>query len=258
MVRKNHEKVDKNIEIAIDDSSLYLLKNPFMAFCAGGSQSGKTTDILSWLAAPEQVFEAKFSKITYICGSPHQQSFNNPLLRHITFTDDLEILHTLEKTEGGHLVILDDVLQSIADDKNLVKITTQDIHHLNVSIIFLTQTVFYNSPAFRIAKENTQYWMIKNHQNRSKLKLFASQIGLDVGAFMSAYNYIMHKYRFGGILIDLHIKSDIRRLSPFRYGLTKTPSMLISNEDFRINTENGSLKKIGENRYQFKPPVFSD
>ena len=251
---KKNEVVKGPIEVRISDPTLCYLKKPFCMIIAGSSQAGKTHDILSWLQKPEKIFESPFERIVYICGSGKQKAFTRPGLEKIIFTEDLSLLTSLEYTEGGQLLILDDVLTEISEDKQLIKIATAEVHHKNVSLMVLTQTIFMSTGPFKLLKENTQYFYIKNHTNPFKLKVFANQIGLNTQEFILAYNYIMNKSPYSGLLVDLCIRSGIRPLTPLRYDLVKgnLPRLLISNEMFHSNINLGRLKKINEKIYIYE------
>ena len=79
-----------NVDIFLSDISLSLLKKPFLMLMAGSSQAGKTSEVLQWLLNSEKIFDSAFDKVTYIYGSGHQKSFDEPLLKHVEFTDNLE------------------------------------------------------------------------------------------------------------------------------------------------------------------------
>ena len=255
MAPKKHEKVDKKVEIIVDKKS-HLLKKPFSMLVAGSSMAGKTTDILSWLINPENFFETPFEKILYITGSGMQKSFQNPGLEDVLFSENINDLKNLKHTEGGTLVVLDDLLSDMANDKQLVDICTKTVHHANVSLIFLSQTVFVNTGPFKILKDNLQYVYLKHFSGQHKLKYFALQLGINPIEFMTAYNHIMSKFRYSGLFIDLNIRSNLRLLSPLRYSLLKKPQMLISEADFKKNLENGFLTKNTDGVYTFKPKIL--
>ena len=255
MAPKKYEEVEKNIEIIIDKNS-HLLKKPFSMLVGGSSMAGKTTDILSWLINPDKIFESKFEKILYITGSGMQKSFQTPGLETVIFSENINDLKSLKRTEDGTLVILDDLLSDISNDRQLVDICTKTIHHSNVSLIFLSQTVFFNTGPFKILKDNLQYVYLKHFSGHHKLKYFAIQLGLNPAEFMCAYDYIMSKFRYSGLFIDLNIRSNLRLLSPLRYSLLKNPQLLISDNNFRKNVNNGFLKKISNDVYAFKPEIL--
>ena len=250
MDKKNFIKSLKSVNIELSDSSQTFLKKPFLMLMAGSSQSGKTTTVLQWLINKEKIFETPFEKITYIYGSVFQQSFKNPLLKNVEFTDSLEKFYNLKNYgKNGHLLILDDTLDVVGNNDQMVSLATKDVHHTNTSVIILTQTIFYNTPIYRILKDNTTYFFIKNQVNPFKLKHFANQIGLKSNFFIEAYEHVLNKNRYGGILIDLNIKSDLRSVSILRYDLLNEVKLVISDESFQKALSNGILKRKDENLF---------
>lgn len=248
--KNNFIKSTKFINIKLSDNSLTLLKKPFLLLMAGNSQSGKTTTVLQWLINKEKIFETPFEKITYIYGSVFQQSFNNPLLKNIEFTDSLERFYNLKNYgKNGHLLILDDILGVIGNNDQMVSLATKDVHHTNTSVIILTQTIFYNTPIYRILKDNCTYFFIKHQVSPFKLKYFANQIGLKSNFFIEAYEYVLNKNRYDGILIDLNIKSDLRSVSILRYDLLNENKLIISDEAFQKAVSNNILKRQNDDLF---------
>merc|ERR1712055_870814 len=161
-------------------------------------------------------------------GSVYPEAFKNPLLKNVEFTNSLEKFYNLKSyNSNGHLMILDDALDIIGNDEKMVSIATKDVHHTNTSVIILTQTIFYNTPIYRILKDNCTYFFIKHQVSPFKLKYFANQIGLKSNFFIEAYEYVLNKNRYDGILIDLNIKSDLRSVSILRYDLLNENKLII-------------------------------
>ena len=244
MGKKNFTNITKFIDIEMSNDSLPLLKKPFLLLMAGSSQSGKTSTVLEWLMNKEKIFESPFEKTTFIYQSVYQQSFKNPLLKNVEFTNSLENFYNLKSyNSNGHLMILDDALDIIGNDEKMVSIATKDVHHTNTSVIILTQSIFYNTPIFRVLKDNTTYFYLKHQVNTFKLKYFSNHIGLKSDFFIEAYEHVMSKNRYNGLLIDLNIKSDLRSVSPLRYDLLNECKLIISEDSFQKALSNGVLKK---------------
>ena len=244
MGKKNFTGTTKFIDVEMSNDSVALLKKPFLLLMAGASQSGKTTTVLQWLMNKEKVFESPFEKITFIYQSVYQEAFKNPLLKNVEFTNSLEKFYNLKSyNSNGHLMILDDALDIIGNDEKMVSIATKDVHHTNTSVIILTQSIFYNTSTYRILKDNTSYFYIKHQVNSFKLKYFSTHIGLKSDFFIEAYEYVMNKNRYNGLLIDLNIKSDLRAISPLRYDLLNECKLIIPEESFQKALSNGILKR---------------
>ena len=149
------------------------------------------------------------------------------------------------------MLILDDLLETIANNDQLTSIATKDVHHTNTSVIILAQTIFYNTPIYRVLKDNATYFFIKHHVNPHKLKFFSNQIGLKPDFFIEAYEYVSDKNRYNGLLIDLNIRSDLRKLTVLRYDLIKEPKLLISELSFQKALSNGLLRENEDGGYNF-------
>ena len=72
--------------------------------------------------------------------------------------DNMEYLKELfeeNKDNGGTLIIFDDQMQKV--DYNLVNIFTIYSHHLNVTCLLLTQSLFLSNKIYRVLSLNTHY-----------------------------------------------------------------------------------------------------
>ena len=186
--KQNKQKVNKKIEIIIKNSDILKLQCPFTMLVVGGSQSGKSTTILEYLKNPEKIFSVNFEKIIYISGSGIHDSFKDPNLKHIKFTTDISIIYNIERSEKGQLIILDDLAGELVNDPSLQNIFTKGSHHSNTSIIFICQSMFYDTGIFRIIKENSNYYLIKKFNNTFKLKKLAYQV--DIKTCKGVTNYL--------------------------------------------------------------------
>ena len=242
-LKSKKQKVNKKIEIIVENTDILKLQCPFTMLVAGGSQSGKSTTILEYLKNPEKIFNVNFEKIIYISGSGIHDSFNDPDLKHIKFTKDLSSIYNIERSEIGQLIIIDDLATELTNDPNLQNIFTKGSHHTNTSIIFIAQSIFYNSPTFRIIKENTNYYLIKKFNNIFKLKKLAYQVNIAVDVLMETYKYITSKNRYNALLIDLHIRSNLSAISPMRYDLLDNPKLIIEEQNFDTALEDNLIEK---------------
>ena len=59
-------------------------------------------------------------------------------------------------------------------------------------------------------KVNTQYTVIKQFVDESKLKILANGIGVDSTELLAAYHDSMCRNRFAGVLIDNHISQILK------------------------------------------------
>ena len=249
--KRKTEGVDKFVDLLNIPHEETLLISPFSLIITGMTQSGKSTTILNYLKNHKKNFKNDFDQIIYLHGSDTQDKFLEPGLEKVNFTKDQNIIKNIMKTENGVLLIIDDLITELGSDETVQNFFVRDSHHRNVSLIFIVQSAFYQSKEFKICKDNCQYWIIKKHCNIMKLKILAGQCGISHEHFMSAYNYIISKNRFSEMLIDNHIKSELREISPIRYNLLEGGKLLIPDEYFNYNVTNNKIRHLNGNQYSF-------
>ena len=243
-----HENIS-NKNIYIEDGDELKLISPFSCFVVGCTGSGKSITVLDWLKNSDKVFQDKFNDIYYFYGSTHQEIFNDPKLSHVKFSNDLKLLEKIiqiEYEEPGVLVVFDDLMNVTGENVIFQNLYTKGSHHLNISIINIIQNFFFKSKTFVTLKDNSQYIYIKRHVNEIKLKTLANAIGVGTDELMGAYHESDFKDRFGGILVDNHIKSNIRKISKIRDNLTSdSVGLYITDKNFSYYSNKNIIKKIG-------------
>lgn len=250
---------EKNIQID-DDSELKFI-SPFACFVVGCSGSGKSVTVLSWLRNVKKVFRSDFTKIYYFYGSTHQAIFKDKRLSHVHFTKDLKLLEALSRKEHpapGILIILDDLMNITSNSDVISQLYTKGSHHHRISIINIIQNVFHKTPIFCTLKENSQYYYIKQFINERKVKLLAGTIGLEPKELHDAYVESISRDRYGGILIDNNIKSNIRKLTRMRDKLESNPGLYITDEKFHLFVQKKVLTQINENTYHVNFKMLQD
>ena len=78
------------------------------------------------------------------------------------------------KDNGGTLIIFDAQMQKV--DYNLVNIFPIYSHHLNVTCLLLTQSLFLSNQIYRVLSLNTHYMVLmKNTRDSSSASILAKQ-----------------------------------------------------------------------------------
>lgn len=260
MAFQKYEFVDKNIYIN-DDSEIKLI-SPFALFVVGCTGSGKSWTVLKWLKYSTRVFQKKYAQVFYFYGSTYQDAFRDPCLKHVKFSSDLKLLEKIVSTKHkspGILLILDDLMHIAGNSTIIEQLYTRGSHHYNIDIINIVQNIFYKSPNFVTLKENTQYILIKRFINDSKIKLLASQIGVDCDELTSAYIESVSKDRYEGLLVDNHINSNIRKIAKIRDKIASdSPALYITPQNFEYYCRKNVLKKVDDNAFYLDVDMLKD
>jgi len=151
---------------------------------AGPTQVGKTTFICNLLKVADEMFTKKpdFVLLFY---NAYQPKYNFMLRRGlideiskvdsaITY-DDLEEKLEPFKDGNGSLVIFDDLMSDAKT--SLEKIFTTLGHHVNASLIYVTQNLFYKSPTQRNISLNLHYTVLmKIRKDLTQIRYLANQL----------------------------------------------------------------------------------
>ena len=153
------------------------LKSSFNLMIVGPTRSGKTSWVKNLLTIGDQIFTEKPVKVflfykmmqdmyiemrdSKLIDELINVSTNMPTL------DDIEVMVSPYRDTGGSMIIFDDCMSEINPDfENLFCNLS---HHMNCSIIFLSQNLFHQDKSYRTMSRNTQYFVIFNN-DRDKLQ----------------------------------------------------------------------------------------
>jgi hypothetical protein len=81
----------------------------------------------------------------------------------------------LDQVRNGALLVIDDLMESLG--KADTKIATQISHHREISVIYITQNLFYKGAAHRDLSLNANYiTLFKNPRDKQQASILARQI----------------------------------------------------------------------------------
>ena len=187
---------------------------------SGATGSGKTRWVFSFLKAMSRLYTENPPTHVLYCYGIYQDLYDDiqRAVKHITFhqgpptQEDLVAL----SQKGSHgLVILDDLMSEVSNDRQIEKLFTQGTHHLHLSVIYIVQNVMYQNRHSRTISLNTQYMVLfKNYRDPSQIFCLARQIyPRRPAVLMDAYDDATSP-PFGYLVVDLHPRTldDRQRL----------------------------------------------
>ena len=187
-------------------------KHPFRCLVSGPSGSGKTHLVKNLLVCKPKLFSPpgcaqkiyyyyntwqplydeliKLNLVTeFIKGTPSVEDFDNRASIHVD--------------NGGSLFILDDSINESNPD--LIEIFTTKSHHLNASIIFVTQNLFAKLPEFRTLSLNCQYiFLMKSPRDVGQIHALARQMFPGDPKFVIECYKVATRDPYSYLLLDAH------------------------------------------------------
>ena len=200
---------------------VHKFEAPSGILLSGPSQSGKTHLASSIIRNRRHLFSSVPREIIFVysCWQSNYDELQSALGDAITFRSDIPSREQLQDLFNQHdedfhrLLILDDqfcLFKKGPLGEYLIELASVLIHHLNISTIYITQSL-YHGPIQREIGLNCQYLIIfRNPRSRQQIRLLATQIfgAGEASYFMEAYKKAVEHTRHGYLLLDLHQKTD--------------------------------------------------
>ena len=185
-------------------------QTPCTISVVGSTSSGKTT-FISKILWKNDLFVNKISKILY-CYSCFQPIFEemSKLHQNIEFHHDIPSEEKIKDftNEEHNLIVLDDLMSKVSSSQTMQDLFCQYSHHLNVSVIFISQNLFYNGKCSRTLTLNSHYFILfKNRRDISQIGILGRQLfpGKQKN-FLNIYKDAT-KVPYGYLFVDIHPKS---------------------------------------------------
>ena len=171
-------------------------KHPFTCMVCGPSGSGKSVFVFKLISEASEQIVPTPQKIIYCYGEYQPMFADYP---QVTFQEGLPDNNDFD---GKHrtLLILDDLMSEAGSEVS--KIFTKISHHRNVSVIFLTQNLFYKSQ--RTMNLNTHYLVLfKNPRDALQVATLGRQMYPGNSKFLVEAFKMATEQPYGYLLIDL-------------------------------------------------------
>jgi hypothetical protein len=178
-------------------------KHPLTAIIAGPTSCGKTVFTFKLINESQNLISPPPEKILY-CYGEYQEIFND--YPQVTFIEGLPDISQFDGKQRT-LVILDDLMTETND--SVAKMFTKVSHHRNVSVVYLTQNLFYRSKQNRTISLNAHYIVLfKNPRDAVQVATLARQMYPGRSKFLvEAFKDATEK-AYGYLLIDLKSDTD--------------------------------------------------
>jgi Adenovirus IVa2 protein len=179
-----------------------MLNHPFTCIISGPTKSGKTFFVKKLIENCQKMIDPPPEKI-WFCFAEQQKSYDelgDMGVYLIEGMPDLGIIRS--NVDKPQLLIFDDLMQELENDKNLVKLFTRGCHHWNMSVIHIVQNLFFKG--LRTSRINSDYIVLmKNPADKLQIQNLGRQL------FPEKLQYFYESYQdatckpHGYLLIDL-------------------------------------------------------
>lgn len=155
------------------------LQAPFTKVIAASTGAGKTYFVKRLLENADLMINPAPTIIVW-CYAQYQKAYTDlsQSMPHIKFVEGLpEDLNSMFDSQQNNLVVIDDLMAEVGDNLQLANLFTKGSHHLNLSVIYITQNLFHQGKQTRTISLNSQYFVLfKNPRDASQITHLARQI----------------------------------------------------------------------------------
>ena len=184
------------------DGRCLKLQHPFCMMVSGPTMCGKTNWVSRLVEFKETMIDPPPQRVIWSYKN-WQPSYDTMIKKHeINFISGLNIPFNENKIPT--LVIVDDQMNMI--DDRVVDWFTRGCHHDNISLIFITQNLFFPDKKFRTASLNCHYLVLfRNPRDNHQVRHLARQMypGKRSQSMIEAFEDATSCTPYGVLVVDL-------------------------------------------------------
>lgn len=182
------------------------IKTPFSLIVAGPSNCGKTTFVSRLIANENNIIDKPFDYILWFYGEKTEKN------KYLKNDDRIRFIHGLPDSfdsfispSSNGLAVFDDLMMECSNNKLITQFFTRRSHHENISVIFITQNLFYEGKERKNFARNATYLTIFNSPLDQTIaySLAPKLMPRKQKTFMEIYNHAVNKPH-GYLFIDGH------------------------------------------------------
>ena len=183
------------------------LQHPFTGIVSGPTGSGKTVFTIKLVQNSQVMVQPPPEDIVW-CYGIYQDVFDT--MSHVKFVQGLPDVDAF-KGDRRTLIVIDDLMHEAND--SVSQIFTKGSHHRNLSVLFLTQNLFFNSKHARTMSLNSQYVILfKNPRDVGQI----SHLGRQMFPNKNGSKFLAEAFGdatskpYGYLFVDLKADTDER------------------------------------------------
>lgn len=182
-------------------------QTPTTILLAGCSQAGKSSFVKRLLDHRDVMFSTPPESVIYFYGV-HQPLFEK--MSDVQFHNGLpENFEKFAKPPEPRLFILDDLILDSVSNKNVGNLVSRGVHHLNCSLLIISQNLYQQGKVARLISLNTHYLILfRSMRDGQTIVNLGKQLYPGRGNLLvESYREAM-KEKYSYLLIDMHPHSN--------------------------------------------------
>ena len=227
--------------VPVMDYDIFKLHHPFSMLVAGPRDAGKSEFVKQFLALKRFIMTDPPERIVWFYGR-HQPDLFCSLTQEIPCIEFYEgglptNIEVMFERSKRNICIIDDLMQS-ASGNQLVENLFTNGRHLNLSVVFVSQNLFYTGKKCRTISLNSTYIVVfKNPRDQSQIRHLACQMFPSKPKFLQVAYEDATKDPYRYLFLDFHPNSpEFARVrgNIFPYDLLDDPCCLYLPKDMQI------------------------
>lgn len=153
-------------------------KSPFTMMIAGPSGSGKTYFVRDLLHFHDLLISGNKKILNVIWAYGQWQDLYKKKIENVEveYFDGLPSESEL-KIKKPDIIVIDDLMNELADDAKMGNLFTKGSHHMNINVIFITQNLFHKGKQMRNISLSCHYLILmKNPRDSSQIDVLGRQM----------------------------------------------------------------------------------
>lgn len=184
-------------------------------YISGPSKSGKSTLVTKIVRDRDIMFSDPISDVFWYSAFEPENKITG-----VTYIQGIP-LDISERITPHCLVIIDDYMHELNENKELTNLITKAVHHIPMNLIYITQNLFQSGSQAKTRRINAAYLiMFKNPQDTAQVEYIGRQMYPNDKFFLvKAFHNATRQFPYTYLLIDSHattsdyirIRSNITR-----------------------------------------------
>lgn len=181
-----------------------ILKAPFTCIISGPTGCGKTQLTLRLIRHAQEMIQPAPDTIVW-CYGIYQSAFDS--VQGVRFQEGLPNVDSDFNKDEHTLLILDDLMHET--NNSIMTIFTRGSHHRNISVIYLTQNLYYGTKQNRTMNLNTHYMVLfKNPRDGTQIQCLSRQMYPHNAKYLEESFRDATKEPYNYLFIDLKADTD--------------------------------------------------
>ena len=189
-------------------------RHPFTCMVSGPTSSGKTFLVRDILKNFKSLIDIAKPKLNVLWAYGQWQSlYTEPIADNVS-VDYVNGLPMQDEISGHDIIIIDDLMTELGNNKDLSALFTKGSHHQNLSVIFITQNFYHQASQMRTLHVNSHYIIMMNSpRGKSSLRHLGSDL-------FANRNFLVNAYEDATKEPFSYIRIDLTQQTPDKYRIT--------------------------------------